>query len=195
MIFKEWYDKQDDDFKMSLHGIVGVGLFFLFPIFLIFIFDGISSAYRWSSLQLCYLTKRCVAVEFLGKKYPAKTTPEFDDKISGLLNGAVVFNVESKIIHWDEDCKFARLCTENCIYLPYNIAHLLKENKIAKDCKYEYYTHKNCQSTCGDISSPLGNVCVDVCVYDTYNDEQFDKDRFLEDASKGAYDIEPPNTY
>ena len=103
--------------------------------------------------------------------------------------------MQSKIVHWDKNCKAAKLCTDNCIYMPEKVAEMLVKDKVARPCNYERYTIENCERTCGDISSELEYYCVEECVYDTYNDEQFDKDRFLEDASKGAYGVEPPNTY
>ena len=184
--FSKWMDKKDDGFFMNtIKMLVAIFILFAFYFIAFLIWNCISGFYKWCRWQMCYFTKHCVAKEFLGKKYPAKTTSEFDYKIANLFDEPVViFNVKSDIIHRDNDCKAAKLCTENCIYLPESIANSLLKDNLAEDCKYEFYTRKNCERKCTDLSDKLENYCISDCIDKEYEDIPFDRQKFIEEVAE-----------
>ena len=161
--------------------------FIVFCIVVIILWNAVPKAYKWCRWQMCYLTKHCVAKEFLGKKYPAKTTADFDYKIADLFNEPViVFNVKSKIIHNDNNCKAAKLCIENCIYLPKKIADDLLKDNLAESCKYEFYTQKNCERKCNGLSEKLEDYCIGDCIDKTYEDKPFNRQKFIEEVAEDS---------
>lgn len=132
-------------------------------------------------LRHCYLTGYCVPKEFMGKTYPAKTTKEIDTKITSKFYDTVaILNIKSKVIHYDLECKYAKLCTKNCIYIPSKVATKLDIAKDAYGCRYEENIRKLCSNICSKAPDRMTDSCVYSCIDSKYKDEYFNLHKFIE---------------
>ena len=141
--------------------------------------------HTWCKWKWCYTSGTCKPVEFINEIYPAKTTREVDNKITSLFDEPfVIFNVNSKIIHNDVNCKYAKECTKSCVYISQSTANKLLESGIAHNCMYEFYTKKHCEDKCKSVSEKLEDYCIDNCIDKSYNDEPFSVFGFLQEMAE-----------